>query len=131
MFEAVLDVDPDILYMPGYYNVMDRLVLQARTAGLLQTILGSDGWDSPDLDLSVVDGSYFTTHYLTTDPRPEISLTQRYTSRYLIKPDAVAFELRSGEHPVHCDQELEPRLTVPVAAAMGTLTLKPFPAHYG
>lgn len=91
MLQPVRDANPDILYMPGYYNVMNRLVAQTRGFGLLQTIIGSDGWDSPSLDLGVVDGSYFTTHYSPKDPRPEVATwIQRYTSRYLVQPDTIA-----------------------------------------
>ena len=35
--------------------------------------IGSDGWDSPDLSLPVVDGCYFTTHYFPGEPRPEVA----------------------------------------------------------
>ncbi|HOU15181.1 MAG TPA: ABC transporter substrate-binding protein [Anaerolineae bacterium] len=91
MLQPVRDAAPDILYIPGYYNVMNRLIAQARGFGLLQPIIGSDGWDSPDLSLSAVDGCYFTTHYFPGEPRPEVAAwIQRYTSRYLVPPDTVA-----------------------------------------
>ncbi len=89
--QPVRDANPDLLYMPGYYNVMNRLVAQARGFGLLQPLIGSDGWDAPGLDLHVVDGSYFTTHYSSQDPRPEVAAwIQRYTAHYLVQPDTVA-----------------------------------------
>ncbi len=87
----VRDAAPAILYLPGYYDVMNRLVVQARAFGLLQTIIGSDGWDSPDLNLAGVAGSYFTTYYFPEEPRPEVAAwIQRYTARYLAPPDVVA-----------------------------------------
>lgn len=87
----VRDANPDILYLPGYYNVMNRLVSQARRFGMFQTIIGSDGWDSPDLDFATTDGSYFTAHYFAGEPRPEVTAwTQLYTARYLVEPGAVA-----------------------------------------
>ncbi len=87
----VRDADPDILYLPGYYNVMNRLVSQARRFGMFQTIIGSDGWDSPDLDFGAADGCYLTTHYFAGEPRPEVSAwTKLYAARYLVEPDAVA-----------------------------------------
>ncbi len=91
VLEEVRAANPDILYLPGYYNVMNRLVLQARAFGMFQTIIGSDGWDSPALDFAATDGSYFTTHYFSGEPRPEVTAwTQLYAARYLVEPDAVA-----------------------------------------
>ncbi|HOT91777.1 MAG TPA: ABC transporter substrate-binding protein [Anaerolineae bacterium] len=91
VLKDVRDAAPDLLYLPGYYNVMNRLVQQARAFGLLQPLIGSDGWDSPDLNLSAADGSYFTTHYFAAEPRPEVAAwIQRYTARYLAPPDTVA-----------------------------------------
>jgi len=91
VLQEVRDANPEILYLPGYYNVMNRLVSQARLFGMFQTIIGSDGWDSPELDLAATDGSYFTTHYFAGEPRPEVTAwTQLYTARYQVEPDAVA-----------------------------------------
>ena len=91
VLQEVRDANPEILYLPGYYNVMNRLVSQARLFGMFQTIIGSDGWDSPDLDLAATDGSYFTTYYFPGEPRPEVTAwTQLYAARYLTDPDAVA-----------------------------------------
>lgn len=87
----VREANPEILYLPGYYNVMNRLVSQARSFGMFQTIIGSDGWDSPYLDLVATDGAYFTTHYFPAEPRPEVTAwAQLYTARYQVEPDAVA-----------------------------------------
>ncbi|MGC9393873.1 MAG: ABC transporter substrate-binding protein [Anaerolineae bacterium] len=91
VLQEVRDANPEILYLPGYYNVMNRLVSQARRFGMFQTLIGSDGWDSPDLDLAATDDSYFTTHYFPGERRPEVTAwKQLYTARYLTEPDAVA-----------------------------------------
>jgi len=89
--EKVRDENPDVLYMPGYYNSVPPLVAQARSFGLLQPVLGSDGWDSPALSLSDVDDSYFTTHYFAGEQRPLVqSWIQNYETRYMVAPDALA-----------------------------------------
>ncbi len=91
VLEDVRDAAPELLYLPGYYNVMNRLVTQARAFGLLQPLIGSDGWDSPDLNLAIMDGGYFTTHYFAGEPRPEVvTWIRRYTARYSVPPDTVA-----------------------------------------
>ncbi len=89
--EKVRDENPDVLYMPGYYNGVPPLVAQARDFGLLQPVLGSDGWDSPALNLSAVNNSYFTAHYFAGEQRPVVQAwIQTYETRYMIPPDALA-----------------------------------------
>jgi len=89
--DAVREESPDVLYLPGYSDVINILVAQARQFGLLMPILGSDGWHAPGLDLEVTSGAYFTTHYLAEEPRGVVrSWVQLYQARYLAPPDALA-----------------------------------------
>lgn len=91
LLEPVRDESPDVLYMPGYSAVINRLVQQARDFGLLQVILGSDGWDAPDLALEVVGRAYFTSHYTPLEPRAAVQTwIQLYAARYIVPPDVVA-----------------------------------------
>jgi len=91
VLDGVREQSPDVLYLPGYYDVINVLVAQARQFGLLMPILGSDGWHAPGLDLTVTDGAYFTTHYLAEEPRGKVrSWVQLYQTRYLVPPDALA-----------------------------------------
>ena len=54
-------------------------------------MMGGDGWDSPDLDTSVVEGGYFTNHYSSEDPRPEVQeFVKQYEAKYGAVPDALA-----------------------------------------
>lgn len=127
MLQPVRDADPDILYIPGYYNVMNRLISQTRGFGLLQSIIGSDGWDSPELSLPVVNGCYFTTHYFPGEPRPEVAAwIQRYTSRYLVQPDAVATLSYDATNILLTAMQEAGTTTDPyqVAATMETLTFE-------
>ena len=89
--EPVRDAAPDLLYLPGYHTVAHILVAQARSFGLLQPILGSDGWDSQALDLGVADGAYFSTHFYPDEPSDAVrAWVELYESRYLAAPDAPA-----------------------------------------
>ena len=89
--DPVRAADPDLLYLPGYYDVANLLVAQARDYGLLQPVLGSDGWDSPGLDLDAVDGAYYTTHFFADEPSPEVQAwVDNYQARYLAPPGALA-----------------------------------------
>ncbi len=91
VLEPIREADPDVLYLPGYYSVINRLVPQARTFGMFQPIVGSDGWESPVLDVSAVDDSYFPVHYFVSEPRSVVATwSSLYETRYLVPPDTLA-----------------------------------------
>ncbi|MGI5997295.1 MAG: ABC transporter substrate-binding protein, partial [Lutispora sp.] len=52
-FRAVLtnikSANPEVLYLPGYYEEVGLIVKQARELGLNVPVLGGDGYDSPKL----------------------------------------------------------------------------------
>jgi branched-chain amino acid transport system substrate-binding protein len=86
--------NPDVLYVPDYYNKVALIAKQARQFGITAAMMGGDGWDSPDMIKIAGDaiyGGYFTNHYSPADPRPEV---QEWVSKYEIKfgakPDALA-----------------------------------------
>ena len=87
----VKDANPDILYLPDYYSTVNLIAAQAREKGVTAVMMGGDGWDSPDLDTSVVEGGYFTNHYSSEDPRPEVQeFVKQYEAKYGAVPDALA-----------------------------------------
>ena len=89
--EPVRDADPDVLYLPGYYTVINRLVSQLRAFGMFQPIVGSDGWNSTNLDVNVVGDSYFPVHYYGSEPRSVVATwNSLYETRYLVPPDTLA-----------------------------------------
>ncbi len=91
VLEPIRDAQPDVIYAPGYYNVMNRLVPQARAFGLLQPILGSDGWHAPELRLENLNRCYFTSHFYAQEPRAVVETwVQMYEARFLVAPDALA-----------------------------------------
>ena len=87
--------DPDVIYIPGYYNDVAVIAKQARAVGLKQPLLGGDGWDAPELWPLAGDAlnvSYITTHYSADDPSPSIhTFVHEYKQRYgNLVPDAHA-----------------------------------------
>ncbi len=46
---SIQAADPDVIYIPGYYNDVALIAKQARQMGLNQPLLGGDGWDAPEL----------------------------------------------------------------------------------
>ncbi|MGB9846195.1 MAG: ABC transporter substrate-binding protein, partial [Desulfotomaculales bacterium] len=94
-FSAVLTkiagLNPDILYLPDYYQKVSLIGKQARGKGIKAVFMGGDGWDSKDLDFAAMDGGYFTNHYSADDPRPEVKTwVQQYKDKYHETPDALA-----------------------------------------
>ena len=86
--------NPDMLYIPDYYNKVALIAKQARQLGIKSALMGGDGWDSPDMIKiagDAIDGGYFTNHYSPDDPRPEVQeWVRKYETKYGAKPDALA-----------------------------------------
>ncbi len=85
---------PDIIYIPDYYNKVALIARQIREKGLKSTMLGGDGWDSPDLLKiagNAIVGGYFTNHYSPDrkDPVAE-AFIKRYKEKYGMVPDTFA-----------------------------------------
>lgn len=94
-FSAILtnarDANPDVLYLPDYYSTVNLIAAQAIERGIDAMMMGGDGWDSPDLDRSVVEGGFYTNHYSPQDPRPIVQeFVQKYQQKYGAEPDALA-----------------------------------------
>ncbi|HZJ90908.1 MAG TPA: ABC transporter substrate-binding protein [Oscillospiraceae bacterium] len=88
--------NPEVLYVPNYYNDNIMIVRQAKQVGLDVAFMGGDGWDGV-LSENVIgtekndaDGSYFTNHYAQDDPNEDLqSFLVSYREEY--KMEAVSF----------------------------------------
>jgi branched-chain amino acid transport system substrate-binding protein len=94
-FSAILtkvkDAAPDVLYLPDYYSTVNLIAAQAQERGIEAALMGGDGWDSADLDRSVVEGDYFTNHFSPQDTRPIVQdFVSKYEAEYGSTPDALA-----------------------------------------
>jgi len=86
--------NPEVIFVPGYYNDVGLIVKQARDKGITVPLIGGDGWDSEQLYKiggTALNGSYFTNHYspFDTDPRV-VKFVNDYKKRYNSTPDALA-----------------------------------------
>jgi len=90
--DKVADADCDVLFLPGYSPVVNRIAEQAKERSIRATLLGSDAWDaSPQLDLRLLEGSYYWSCYSPTDPRDMVQdFIIAYKDKYDIEPDAYA-----------------------------------------
>jgi branched-chain amino acid transport system substrate-binding protein len=82
---------PDVIFLPDYYNKNNLIAAQIQEKGIEATLLGADGWDSPELQLDLFEGGYFSNHYSPADPRPVVqNFVAAYTEKYGAAPDALA-----------------------------------------
>jgi branched-chain amino acid transport system substrate-binding protein len=88
-------LEPDVVYVPGYYGDVGLIAKQARQLGLAQPLLGGDGWDAPELwgiGGDALNGCYISNHYSVSNPAP---LIQAFVNNYKaiygnLSPDAHA-----------------------------------------
>jgi branched-chain amino acid transport system substrate-binding protein len=90
-FSAILSkvqaANPDMVYLPDYYNIVNLVTSQAKAKGMTMPFMGGDGWDSSQLDVTSTNGDYYTNHYDPSDTRPEVqTFIQQYGAVY--KDDA-------------------------------------------
>ncbi len=88
-------LNPEIIYVPGYYEEVGKIVKQAREIDLKCVIMGGDGWDSPKLGeiagADALNNTFFTNHYsVDSDDEKSKAFVEAYTKEYGQKPDALA-----------------------------------------
>ena len=98
-FKSVLTkvkaLNVDVIYVPGYYEEVGKIVRQAREMGITAPIVGGDGWDSPKLvemgTAAALNNTFFTNHYSVDDQSPASKgFVEAYKKEYGQVPDALA-----------------------------------------
>nr|WP_019553722.1 ABC transporter substrate-binding protein [Propionispira raffinosivorans] len=87
--------NPDILFVPGYYQEVGMIIKQAREIGINAAILGGDGWDSEKLPeiagTDALNNTFFANHYSPDDQSPAIQdFVATYKAEYGQVPDSFA-----------------------------------------
>lgn len=87
--------NPELLYIPGYYEDVGKIVKQAREMGITVPILGADAWDSPKLaeigGPQALNNTYFTNFYSVEDKNPASNaFVEAYKQEYGQIPDSMA-----------------------------------------
>lgn len=88
-------MNPEVIYVPGYYEEVGKIVKQARELDINVPIIGGDGWDSPKLaevaTAGALNNTYFTNHYSVEDISPvSQGFVEAYKKEYGQAPDAMA-----------------------------------------
>ena len=87
--------NPEVVFLPGYYTEIVKILPQARKLGITAPFVGGDGWDSDDTIKQggdAVNGCYYTNHYAPDDPDPRVqAFVKKFKARYDGEvPDAMA-----------------------------------------
>ncbi|HEX8171168.1 MAG TPA: ABC transporter substrate-binding protein [Thermoanaerobaculia bacterium] len=91
---AIKAANPDVIYVPGYYNDIGQIAIQARDLGMQQPLAGGDGWESPkliEIGGKALEGCFYSNHYFAGDPAPAVrDFVDKYKQRYNATPDSLA-----------------------------------------
>ena len=78
--------NPDVLFLPVYYNDVALIASQAADAGITATMLGVDGWSSvldSVSDPALVEGAYYCSGYSVEDTRElVVNFLADYAAKY-------------------------------------------------
>jgi ABC-type branched-chain amino acid transport systems, periplasmic component len=89
-------MNPDVIFVPGYYQEVGLIIKQARDMGITVPMIGGDGWDSENLislagDVKNLEGCYFSSMFSPDDTDPKaVAFTEAYKKAYGKAPDAFA-----------------------------------------
>lgn len=91
---SIKGTNPDVIFVPGYYNDVGLIAKQARDKGITVPLVGGDGWDAVQLYKiggTALNGSFFSNHYSPYDTDPMVQkFVNDYKAKYGSLPDALA-----------------------------------------
>jgi branched-chain amino acid transport system substrate-binding protein len=87
--------NPDVVFVPGYYEEVGKIIKQARELGITVPFLGGDGWDSAKLPeiagAQALNNTFFANHYSPDDDSKAVKdFVAAYKKEYGQVPDAFA-----------------------------------------
>ena len=90
---SIRGTNPDFIYIPGYYNDVVNIAVQARKLNITCPLIGGDGWDSSDLKNAgkALDNCYFSNHYAHENPSPVVQdFVKKFDAKFHQIPDGLA-----------------------------------------
>lgn len=87
--------NPDIVFIPAYYEEVGKIVKQARELGLMAPMIGTDGWDDSKLveiaGADALNNTFFSSHYSVQDKDSSVkSFIDAYKAEYDQEPSVFA-----------------------------------------
>ncbi|HEU5459391.1 MAG TPA: ABC transporter substrate-binding protein, partial [Pyrinomonadaceae bacterium] len=93
---------PDVLFAPGFYTTAPKVAQHVKRLGLKAKLIGSDGWDSPNLmegGSEIFEGVYFANHFWAGSEDPLVrKFVSIYRAKYGVEPDAGAATAYDAAH---------------------------------
>jgi branched-chain amino acid transport system substrate-binding protein len=81
----------ELIYLPVEVARANQIASELNTTLPETVILGSDKWDTPNLDLSVTTGHVFPVQYTLLNPYPAVeNWRTEYKEAYAVEPDTLA-----------------------------------------
>ena len=76
--------NPDVIFLPVYYQDVALIAVQAKELGIEAQFLGADGWDGvigqvDESNMDAVNGAYFCSQYSAQSDDPNL---QAFLSKY-------------------------------------------------
>jgi branched-chain amino acid transport system substrate-binding protein len=127
--------NPDVIFVPNYYNEMVLIARQAKEAGLPGSMfVGGDGWDSANLIEGAgkeLEGAHFTNHYAPDVPWPNSKqFLEAYQTKYKHEPTSLAAQGYVAASVLFDAMKRAPEVT-PEAIRAALATTKDFPGATG
>lgn len=88
-------MNPDVVFLPAYYEEVGKIVKQAREMGMNMPFLGADGWDDAKVveiaGAAPLNNTYFCSHYSSQDTDPNVvKFIEAYKKEYNQEPGVFA-----------------------------------------
>lgn len=88
----IKSANPDVVYLPDYYNVVALIAKQLRAQGMEAPIVGADGWDGilGNSSAEVLNG-FYSNHYATDSTDPAVqAFVKKFNDKYSKDPNSFA-----------------------------------------
>lgn len=88
----IKSANPDVVYLPDYYNVVALIAKQLRAQGIEAPIVGADGWDGilGNSSAEVLNG-FYSNHYATDSTDPAVqAFVKKFNDKYSKAPNSFA-----------------------------------------
>lgn len=88
----IKSANPDVVYLPDYYNVVALIAKQLRAQGIEAPIVGADGWDGilGNSSAEVLNG-FYSNHYATDSTGPAVqAFVKKFNDKYNKDPNSFA-----------------------------------------
>jgi branched-chain amino acid transport system substrate-binding protein len=134
LLRKIKRANPDVIFLPGYYQEVGLIIKQARALGINAPFLGGDGWDSPKLfEIAgpAIKGNFISSHFAPDDKDPKVqAFVKDYERAYKAKPGAMA-ALGYDSIGIVADAIKRAQSTTPEAINAAILATKNYPGVTG